>query len=111
MHFDPFLSVLEQKNLRFTTMDLLSYPLDFCSALLSVDGAPLVLAIIWRPEKLKFLFFGSKSLSETLNLTAVCFQNNKRIKEMPNFASRLRNASNSVCFFDKRVHSKGGRLK
>ena len=41
MHFDPFLSVLEQKNLRFTTMDLLSYPLDFCSALLSVDGAPL----------------------------------------------------------------------
>ena len=46
MHFDPFLSVLEQKNLRFTTMDLLSYPLDFCSALLSVDGAPLV-----RPTK------------------------------------------------------------
>ena len=44
MHFDPFLSVLEQKNLRFTTMDLLSYPLDFCSALLSVDGAPLVSA-------------------------------------------------------------------
>ena len=42
MHFDSFLSVLEQKTLRFTTMDLLSYPLDFCSALLSVDGAPLV---------------------------------------------------------------------
>jgi hypothetical protein len=41
MHFDSFLSVLEQKTLRFTTMDLLSYPLDFCSALLSVDGAPL----------------------------------------------------------------------
>ena len=29
MHFDPFLRVLEQKSLRFTTKDLLSYPLDF----------------------------------------------------------------------------------
>ena len=35
MHFDPFLSVLEQKKLRFTTKDLLSYPLDFHIAHLS----------------------------------------------------------------------------
>ena len=42
MHFDLFLSVLEQKNLIFTTMDLLSYPFYFCFALLFLNGAPLV---------------------------------------------------------------------
>ena len=43
MHFDPFLSALEQKDMRLPNKNLLSYPVDLNIALLSQgDGAPLV---------------------------------------------------------------------
>ena len=50
-------------------------------------------------EKLKFLFFGIQPWSETLNLTAVCFQKIKNSTFLANahFESHLKNTTNSVC--------------